>query len=202
MLDRIKYVFSKFFKICLNPPMMNQCYKHKTAKICSGTEMTKVDVGRYTYLGSRCYVVNAQIGSFCSIADQVTIGAAEHPLQFISTSPVFLKGKNVLKKNFSEHSFTSGTPTIIENDVWIGRNATIKSGVRISTGAVIGSNSMVTKDVGPYEIWAGNPARLIRKRFEEDIIEKLLELQWWEYDEVALKEFAQKVTFPESIINR
>jgi acetyltransferase-like isoleucine patch superfamily enzyme len=202
MLDKIRYVFAKSFKILLNPPMLNHCNKHKTARVCPGAELTNVIVGRYTYLGSRSYVVNTQIGAFCSIADQVTIGGAEHPTHFISTSPVFLKGNNVLKKNFSEHSFVSSNPTIIENDVWIGRNATIKAGVRVSTGAVIGSNSMVTKDVGPYEIWAGNPACLIRKRFDDDMIDKLLNLKWWEYDEAALKVFAQTVTSPESVINR
>lgn len=202
MLDKIRYVFAKSFKILLNPPMLNRCNKHKTARVCPGSELTNVIIGRYTYLGSRCYVVNAQIGAFCSIADQVTIGGAEHPMRFISTSPVFLKGNNVLKKNFSEHSFMSSNPTVVENDVWIGRNATIKAGVRVSTGAVIGSNSMVTKDVGPYEIWAGNPACLIRKRFDDDMIDKLLNLKWWEYDEAALKVFAQTVTSPESVINR
>ena len=178
MLNKIKYIISKLLKILLNPPALNKCVKHKTAKVCPGSELTKVEIGRYSYLGSRCFVVNARIGSFCSIADMVTIGGAEHPLHFVSTSPVFLKGNNVLRKNFSEHSFSANKLTVIENDVWIGRNATIKSGVHISTGAVIGSNSMVTKDVGPYEIWAGNPARCIRKRFDDDTINKLLELKW------------------------
>lgn len=202
MLKRIGYVFSKFFKIALNPPMKNRSTVDKTAKVGPASELTLVKIGRYSYMGSRCYMVRTSIGAFCSIADQVTVGGAEHPMDFISTSPVFLKGKNIMRKNFSEHEFASGKETVIENDVWIGRNASVKGGVHIATGAVIGTNSMVTKNVGPYEIWAGNPAIFIRKRFDDETIEKLLASKWWEYDKKELKEFAKYVPTPKDFTGR
>jgi hypothetical protein len=81
----------------------------------------------------------------------------------------------------SAHEASTATKGDVQigNDVWIGSNVTILSGVTVFDGAVIGANSTVSRDVGPHEVWAGNPARLIRRRFEGEIIEKLLELQWW-----------------------
>ncbi|EJT6167524.1 CatB-related O-acetyltransferase [Clostridium perfringens] len=91
-----------------------------------------------------------------------------------------------MKKNYSNHKFDIYNKTVIENDVWIGANTLIKSGVKIGNGAIIGMGSVVTKNVPPYEIWAGNPAKCIRKRFDDDIIEKLLLIKWWEYSEEKL----------------
>lgn len=201
MPGKLSYYFSKLFKILLNPPMKNSCNIHKTAKVGPASELNKVEIGRYSYMGSRCFMVKTKIGAFCSIADQVTVGGAEHPLEFVSTSPVFLKGKNILKKNFSCHNYEATKETVIGNDVWIGRNASVKSGVCISTGAVIGTNSMVTKDVGPYEIWAGNPARFIRKRFDDETVEKLLASEWWNYSDEELSKFADYVPDPKSFVN-
>ena len=79
---------------------------------------------------------------------------------------------------------------MIENDVWLGLNVLVKAGVRIGTGAIIGMGSVVTKDIPAYEIWAGNPARKIRDRFDDETKQKLLESRWWEYDEKKLSELA------------
>ena len=72
---------------------------------------------------------------------------------------------------------------VIGNDVWIGLNTTILSGISIGDGAIIGAESLVTKNVGPYEIWGGNPAKFIKKRFDDDTIQKLLEIKWWDWED-------------------
>jgi serine acetyltransferase len=82
---------------------------------------------------------------------------------------------------------------IIENDVWIGATATIMSGVKISNGAVIGAGSVVTKDVPPYAIVAGNPAKVVKYRFTEEQIEKLLSIAWWDWEEIKIRDNAMKM---------
>lgn len=164
--------------------------KDKTSAICGKSEILKSEIGRYSYIGYRNIVINAKIGSFCSIGNDTRIGQSTHPLNWVSTSPVFNKEKNIMKKNFSKNSFEDEKKTLIENDVWIGNNVQIKSGVKISNGAVIGMGAVVTKDIGPYEIWAGNPAKMIRKRFSESEIERLLNIKWWDWDDVTIQKNA------------
>jgi len=84
----------------------------------------------------------------------------------VSSSPAFHRGRNVLGKNFAHHPPEGALDTYIGNDVWIGSNCLVKSGVRIGDGAVLGMGSVLTKDVGDYEVWAGNPAKIIRRRFD------------------------------------
>jgi acetyltransferase-like isoleucine patch superfamily enzyme len=143
-------------------------------------------MNKYSFCGYDCEIINSEIGSFCSIADNVTIGGAMHPVQWVSMSPVFYKGRDSVKKKYSEHERDLDKRTIIGHDVWIGKNALIKQGVHIGTGAVIGMGSVVTKNIPQYEIWAGNPAKFIRKRFDDSIINTLLEIKWWEWDENKL----------------
>ncbi|QSX09274.1 CatB-related O-acetyltransferase [Alkalibacter rhizosphaerae] len=120
-----------------------------------------------------------KVGNYCSIADRCIIGGGAHPIDWISTSPIFHEGRNILKTNMSDKNYDPYDDTFIGNDVWIGAGAYIKSGVTIGDGAVIGMGAVVTKSVGAYEIWGGNPAKLIKKRFSDDVIERILESQWW-----------------------
>lgn len=191
-MNKIKYLLSKALKKILRPSSIRDCNIDKTARICSEGNIIKCNIDRYSYIGDRCTVVNTDIGSFCSIADGCQIGNASHPIDWVSTSPVFYSGKNIMKKNYSKHEFDVFKKTVIENDVWIGSNTLIKSGVKIGNGAVIGMGSVVTKNVPPYEIWAGNPAKYIRRRFDNEISEKLLEIKWWEYSEEKLIEESNK----------
>ncbi len=197
----LRLVIAKGMKKILNPPALRCCNVEKTSKVCAKSELNYVDIGKYTYVGNDCFAVNVRIGAFCSIADRCCIGGAEHPVHRVSTSPVFHEGKNVLRKNFSFHQSMVTPLTIIENDVWVGRGTQIKSGVRISTGAIIGMGSVVTKDVPPYEIWAGNPAHKIRDRFPEDIKVALLDLKWWEWSDDKLSACAGKFDNPDLLIN-
>lgn len=185
----ISYFISKLIKK-LHLPAIKNCKINKTSKVCAGAHVVNSSLGRYSYIGNFCTVVNAEIGRFCSIADNCIIGGANHTIDWVSTSPVFHKGKNIMGKNFSSHEFVTTRRTTIGNDVWIGNNCLIKSGVNIHDGAIIGMGSVVTKDVGPYEIWAGNPARKIRKRFDDDVVDHFQRIKWWNWSETMLKERA------------
>lgn len=163
----------------------------KTSAISSGVKFYRSRIDKYSYIGRNSFIIDTKIGKFCCIGPGCNIGGTGHPINWVSTSSVFHKWDNILKKNFSRHEYDIFSETVIGNDVWIATNAMIKAGVKISDGAVIGMGSVVTKDVGPYEVWAGNPARCIRKRFNDDTINKLLDMKWWEFSENDLTEKAQ-----------
>lgn len=181
----LKYLFSKLLKKIFIASIKNSKL-HKNSKICSCSNIVDTTIDRYSYIGSYCTVVNTQIGAFCSIADNCVIGGAMHPVNWVSSSPVFCKGKNILFTNFSRHSFETSKRTIIGNDVWIGNYCMIKQGVKIGDGAIIGMGAVVTKDVLPYSIVGGNPAKLIRMRFDDYIISQLLQIDWFHFDDSTL----------------
>lgn len=145
------------------------------------------DIGSYTYglpnvlhWGEKSTL---RVGKFCSIADDVTIFlGGNHRVDWITTYPF-----GILKKDFPNASSITGHPStkgdvVIGNDVWIGQGATIMSGVTIGDGAVIAAYSVITKNVNPYEIVGGNPAKHIRYRFSNEAIQKLLLIRWWDWD--------------------
>lgn len=187
---RIKWFVAKALKYALNPPALNRSIVAKHGKVCPGCEVNGTTIDEYSYVGSFCFLLNAKIGKFCSIGDRCRIGGAEHTISAVSTSPVFFEGKNVLRTNFADQKEAKTLDTVIENDVWIGAYSLIKSGVTIHNGAVVGMGSVVTHDIPPYEIWAGNPARFIRKRFDDETIEKLLQIKWWNWDDDRIEKFA------------
>lgn len=119
-----------------------------------------------------------------------------HPINWVSMSPVFYYGRDSVKKKFSEFKREPDKKTIVEHDVWIGHGAHIKQGVVIGTGSVVGMGAVVTKDVPPYSIVGGNPAHVIRKRFNEDIIEQLLKSEWWNLPETQIQELSQYIQNP------
>lgn len=182
----ILYYLSKLIKK-INIPAIKSSDYHSTSKICSASHVVDCTIDRYTYIGNNCTVIDTSIGGFTSIADNCIIGGASHPINWVSTSPVFYKGKNVLRKNFSKHDYKPFKHTTIGNDVWIGNNVLIKSGVSIGNGSIIGMGSVVTKNIGEYEIWAGNPARFIRKRFNDDQINLLSKTKWWKMSDKELE---------------
>lgn len=172
----------------------------KTSTVESGSNLVCVKMDRYSFCGYDCEIVNAEIGAFCSIANNVKIGGARHPIEWVSTSPVFYSGSDSVKKKFSTFDRDEDKHTIIGNDVWIGANAIIIQGVKIGNGAVIGAGSIVTKDVGDYEIVAGNPAKVIRKRFSDNIIQGLLDSKWWLLTDEQLTKVAKSVRDPQIFI--
>lgn len=127
------------------------------------------------------------IGKFCSIAYGAKFmmgGNQGHVHQWIATYPL----EDLEGFKTSNTSYKRKGDTVIGNDVWIGAEALLMPGVQIGDGAVIAARAVVTKNVGPYEIWGGNPARLIKKRFSDEEIKKLLALKWWDWDLEKLKE--------------
>ena len=172
----------------------------ETAKIGNGAQIVSCEIGKYTYL-FESIAVHTKIGAFCSIAEGCIIGGGKHPTDWVSSSPVFYRGNNVLKKNFSQNEFTEYEKTVIGNDVWIGSNCLVKAGVRIGDGAIVGMGSVVTHDVPPYEIWAGNPAHCIRKRFDDQTIARLQKLNWWAWDDQKLQAYGDLFSDPEKLLS-
>jgi acetyltransferase-like isoleucine patch superfamily enzyme len=170
----------------------------KKAAILSGTRFYKSSIGDYSFLARNCFVNNSDIGKFCSIADNCIVGFASHPLDWVSTSPVFHSGSNIFKKNFSNHPFKSSKRTLIQNDVWIGINAIIADGVTVGNGAVIAAGAVVTKDVPPYAIVGGVPAKIIRYRLPEEERNDVLQSKWWDWDEKKLQRYATLFNKPQS----
>ena len=172
----------------------------KTSVIRRGNRVYNSQIDRYTYITKNCLIQNTKVGSFCSISESCYIGMPEHPVEYVSTSPAFLKGKNYLKCNFSDLEYEEGKRTEIGNDVWIGVGVKIKSGVKIGDGAVIGAGAVITKDVSPYAIVGGVPAKIIRYRFDEETIDKLLNIQWWELPDEKIKKVSMHANDPKKLI--
>lgn len=190
MLINIEYLVSKIIKKMHFRAVKNS-FIDKTSSVAAGTQFINSKMDRHSFCGYDCIIINTNIGSFCSISSNCEIGGASHSIDWVSTSPVFNENKDQIKKKYSYHKYNSTKHTEIGNDVWIGSKVLIKAGVTIGIGAVVGMGSVVTKDIPPYEIWAGNPAKLIRKRFNDDIINNLLEIKWWNFDDMQMCNYAQ-----------
>ena len=155
---KVLYLFSKFIKK-LHIPAIYKSNVSRRAKVGSGAHIVFSVISDYSYVGNYSNALYCRIGKFCSIGDNCEIGGGSHPTDWISTSPVFYSGRNVLRKNFSKNVYNEFKKTTIGNDVWIGSKCLIKGGITIGDGAIIGMGSVVTHNVPPYEIWAGNPAK-------------------------------------------
>ncbi|BBK29087.1 CatB-related O-acetyltransferase [Staphylococcus arlettae] len=145
-------------------------------------------IGKYSYIGFGSDFNNVKIGNYCSISSDVKMGLGKHPVDFFSSSPVFYSNNNPFGSkevylNFDE----SPKKTVVGHDVWIGANAIVLDGVQIGTGAIIATGAVVTKDVAPYEIVGGIPAKAIKKRFDNATIQQLLESKWWLMEPKELK---------------
>ncbi len=193
------YLINKLIRF-IHRPALRDCEIDSTSKIGSASNCIRVKMGKYSYAGYYNSMCDVNIGSFCSIASYCSIGGGNHSIYSVSTSPVFFKGRNILRKNFSDLEYETSERVIIGNDVWIGEGVFIKSGVSIGHGAVIGAHSVVTNNVEPYSIVAGVPAKEIRKRFDANTINKLLEINWWELSEDELYKLGNSFINPNELI--
>lgn len=190
ILKKLKLASIRFSKI------------HPTSKVEAGTTFYKSAMARYSFCGYDCEIHKASIGSFTSIANQVVIGGARHPMEWVGMSPVFYKGRDSVRKKFSEYELPYLVETNIGNDVWIGRSAIVLAGISIGDGAVVGAGAVVTKDVPPYAIVAGNPARIIRYRFSKELISRLEMIKWWTLDDEMIKNFSNEIRNPEVFVKK
>tara|TARA_B100002049_G_scaffold190683_1_gene147611 strand:+ start:11346 stop:12056 length:711 start_codon:yes stop_codon:yes gene_type:complete len=175
------------------PPSVEITYREP---VCLGSVVVKssVKIGSYTYFESGRIGSLASIGSYCSVAPDVSIGDGNHPTQFLTTHPLGFKAAAMFRFDAKVRQYKGGSnrpssviscPPVIGSDVWVGGGVKILRGVKIGHGSIIGAGSVVNKDVPPFSIVAGAPARVIKYRFDEDTIERLLKLRWWDYDIVG-----------------
>lgn len=148
------------------------------------TQLISSTLGRHTYIQKHTTIVNAEIGKFCSIASNVSIGPGTHKIDGISTHPAFfLKNTPLIKTFVDKDLFDSSKKSIIGHDVWIGEKVVIIDGIKIGTGAIVAAGAIVTKDVEPYAVVGGVPAKHIKYRFDSETIDLLQKSEWWNYPE-------------------
>jgi len=141
------------------------------------------EIGDHSYVNSNTVIGRSKIGKFCSIASNVTLGLGNHPTNLISTHPAFYSNNKGFKTFSDKTIFQEYGKISIGNDVWISNNVIVLGGVKISDGAIIAAGAIVTKDVKPYEVVGGIPARHIKFRFSEDKIKKIIKSNWCNREE-------------------
>lgn len=156
----------------------------RCCEVLDGTALEYAALGDYSYLGQRCMVADAEIGRFCAIAACVRIGAPNHPMDRPSLHRFTYCPEYYSPHAERDHGFFRDRRldrVVIGHDVWIGHQATVLPGVVVGNGAVIAASAVVTRDVPPYSIVGGVPARVIRPRFTAPVVERLQRISWWDW---------------------
>lgn len=158
-------------------------------------------IGKHSYIGKNAVIRDAKIGRFCSIGPDVKIGLGIHPTNLVSTHPAFY-ANNKPYKTFADKLYIQEYQDVeLGHDVWIAGGVQVVGGVRIGTGAVVAAGSVVTKDLSPYGIYGGIPAKLIKYRFSEETCKSLLESKWWEISSQELREKTHLFRDVEAFLN-
>ncbi len=161
---------------------------HQKARIHRGAKIFNSSIANYSYVTRGSSLIYASVGKFCSIGHGSCIGLGNHNIKRLSTSPIFTEKKNAVGQRWTNNTIEYPfKKVIIGNDVWIGSRAMIMGGVIIGDGAVVAAGAIVTKNVPPYAVVAGIPAKIIKYRFSEDTIQKLIKLKWWNSEDEILK---------------
>jgi len=147
----------------------------------ANVSIIKCKINDYVYVAKGAKISRATIGKFCSIGPDVKVGLGIHPTDYFTTFPAFYSTQKQCQVSFTDKDhYKELSETLIGNDVWIGENATILSDISIGDGAIVAAGAVVTKDVEPYTIVGGVPAKLIKYRFDENKRKELLSLKWWD----------------------
>ncbi|WP_309086031.1 DapH/DapD/GlmU-related protein [Chelativorans sp.] len=163
---------------------LKTCRLGRYTAIAERVVLREVTVGDFTYFERQAEGIYASIGKFCSIAANTRINALEHPLERITTHKVSYRPNEYFRYRGIDAEFLERRRrkhVTVGNDVWIGHGAVILPGVTVGDGSVVGANAVVTRDVAPYTIVAGAPARAIRSRFAPEVAERLRALEWWNW---------------------
>lgn len=152
--------------------------------------LENVELGDFSYTGQDCILQNAVVGKFANIAAHVRIGPTDHPMDRPTLHHITYRRRMYALDRSDDETFLSyrkSRVAYVGHDTWIGHGAVVMSEVKIGNGAVVGSGAVVTKDVAPYTIVVGVPAMPVRRRFTEDIAEKLEVIAWWNWDYDTIK---------------
>lgn len=176
----------KFLKVGKNVDISNSKIGMKIY-LGSNIKITNSSISDHTYIASNTRISNAHIGKYCSIAENVQINLGEHPINYVSTHPAFYSNNKEFETYADKLYYKEIHNVEIGNDVWIGYNSVVMGGVVISDGAIIASGAVVTKDVEPYSIVGGVPAKHIKYRFTKEEIKEILKIKWWNFNEEILR---------------
>ena len=195
-------IYKKSLKISKNVSIRNS-YFHSPVSIGENSKIFNSNLKKYFICGNNNEITNSEFGAFCSIGNNVTTNAGKHPVNWVSTH-LFKINSNAWKwynkykyKNIENDKFEWKKNNIFGNDVWIGNNAVILTGLKIPDGCIIGANSIINTDLPPYSIVQGVPGKIIRFRFKKNIIAKLLKLKWWEKSDEEIN----KINFKKYVDN-
>lgn len=165
----------------------------KHTNVVAPFQLREVELGDYSYIAVNSNVNHCTIGRFCSIGPNFCCGLGLHPTDRMSTHPMFY---STAKQNgmtlVDKDTFEESKHTTIGNDVFIGANVTVLDGVTIGDGAVIGAGAVVVKDIPPYAVAVGVPAKVVKYRFSEEKIAELQEMKWWNWEEERLRSLVGK----------
>ncbi len=170
---------------------VTSCRLGRYTEVGARTRLTETDLGDYSYIVEDGEVIYTRIGKFTSIAASVRINPGNHPMERASQAHFTYRARAYWPDEANEERFFDrrrASPVAIGHDVWIGHGAIILPGRTIGTGSVVGAGAIVTRDVAPYTIVVGNPARPVRARFPAAIAGRLQRLAWWDWDHARLRQ--------------